>query len=325
MVFYGNGIGDAIINRPALSALGKLLPGPVRLICNSGRGEFLWRGLPFDETVTLSMEPDELGIRAFDLSLIPRRYDGCEVFATMVPWFSPSLDALVARLSPSRSYGMGAGFDVTLPLDYGKNSVELGFDVVRAAAGQHDIAGYRLPLAFDSQCERRVDRLLRGLFDLGYQHLISVHTETLETKQWSHACIEEVLCRVLERSEDLMAVMVDYRPPERMCACHEHRIIRLPGLMLENAMRIVTLSDLFFGIDSCMLHAADHAGVPGVVLFGPETEAYEFGYYWTSADHLKFVHRDDRAPIVLAIDAISRRLDALGEGVASARVAERIG
>ena len=42
-------------------------------------------------------------------------------------------------------------------------------------------------------------------------------------------------------------------------------------------MALVTEADFFLGIDSCMLHAADFAGVPSVGLFGP-TSAAEFGF-----------------------------------------------
>ena len=41
---------------------------------------------------------------------------------------------------------------------------------------------------------------------------------------------------------------------------------------------LVAESDFFIGIDSCMLHVADMARVPGVGLFGP-TSAKEFGFY----------------------------------------------
>jgi len=40
----------------------------------------------------------------------------------------------------------------------------------------------------------------------------------------------------------------------------------------------VAESDLFVGVDSCMLHVADMARIPGVGLFGP-TNAKEFGFY----------------------------------------------
>jgi ADP-heptose:LPS heptosyltransferase len=38
---------------------------------------------------------------------------------------------------------------------------------------------------------------------------------------------------------------------------------------LELAMRLVGYSDLFLGIDSCFLHAADLYRIAGVALFGP--------------------------------------------------------
>lgn len=46
------------------------------------------------------------------------------------------------------------------------------------------------------------------------------------------------------------------------------RVIPHLGLPLDLSMGLVAEADLFLGIDSCMLHAADLAPVPGVALFG---------------------------------------------------------
>ena len=296
VLFFANGLGDTIINRPAFCALAAHLPRPIRLICAEDRGLFLWRGLGIDAIHPLKIERLPDGGRLFDVASVPADWFPCEVFATMVPWFSSSLDELVRAASPRRSYGLERGFDVNIPLDYDKNSVELGFDVARAAIPGANIASYRKPLSFDAQCVAGVDRLLHKLASNGMNRIVSVHTETIANKQWDIAHFRGVLCRLLSTREDIGVVMVDYYDAGVACECHAHRIVRLPGLKLESAMNIVTRSDLFIGIDSCMLHAADLADVPGVVLFGPDTRPEEFGYYWRSAVHLRFASQDDATP-----------------------------
>lgn len=310
VVLYANGLGDTIINRPALAALAARLPRPVRLVCGNGRGDFLWNGLGFDDIVRLPMQRLDDGGRDFDLEAIPVEYGDCEVFATMVPWFSASLNGLVDRLRPARSYGLGRGFDVNLPLDYRKNSVELGFDVVRAIFADAEIGDYRVALSFDDDCERKVALLFDSIASAGYRRVLAVHTESLAGKQWSAARFRDVLCATLERCEDAVAVLVDYVPSEDICSCHAHKVLRMPGLLLQNATNIVTHCDVFLGIDSCMLHAADLAGVPGVALFGPDTDPREFGYYWTDGKHLRFSHHDDAAPVDAVIEELLRRLRA---------------
>jgi ADP-heptose:LPS heptosyltransferase len=55
------------------------------------------------------------------------------------------------------------------------------------------------------------------------------------------------------------------------------RIISLYGLPLSSCLSFVSQADLFLGIYSCMLHAADLFNIPGVGLFGP-TKYTEFGF-----------------------------------------------
>jgi ADP-heptose:LPS heptosyltransferase len=55
-------------------------------------------------------------------------------------------------------------------------------------------------------------------------------------------------------------------------------VIPCYGLSLASSCCLVAESDFFIGIDSCMLHVADLARVPGVGLFGP-TNVKEFGFY----------------------------------------------
>lgn len=49
------------------------------------------------------------------------------------------------------------------------------------------------------------------------------------------------------------------------------RLVRVERLRLGVALALVSLSDLFLGVDSCMLHMADLCRVPGVGLFGPDS------------------------------------------------------
>jgi D-sedoheptulose 7-phosphate isomerase len=56
---------------------------------------------------------------------------------------------------------------------------------------------------------------------------------------------------------------------ERITPCH--------GLPLTTSSALVELADLFLGVDSCMLHAADLFRVPSVGLFGPGGHI-EFGF-----------------------------------------------
>jgi ADP-heptose:LPS heptosyltransferase len=64
------------------------------------------------------------------------------------------------------------------------------------------------------------------------------------------------------------------------------RIFPYLGLPLDLAIGLVANADLFVGIDSSMLHAADLAGIPGVGLFGP-TRAATWGFRFGPHRHVE--------------------------------------
>jgi ADP-heptose:LPS heptosyltransferase len=64
------------------------------------------------------------------------------------------------------------------------------------------------------------------------------------------------------------------------------RVIPCCHLPIGVSLALVGLCDVFIGVDSCMLHAADLCRVPGVGLFGP-TDPVEFGYRFGRGIHVR--------------------------------------
>jgi len=84
------------------------------------------------------------------------------------------------------------------------------------------------------------------------------------------------------------------------------RVIPCYGLSLPSSCCLVAESDFFIGIDSCMLHVADMARVPGVGLFGP-TNAKEFGFY--IGPHIMI--QADGSMDKIAVDIVAEALNQL--------------
>jgi ADP-heptose:LPS heptosyltransferase len=63
------------------------------------------------------------------------------------------------------------------------------------------------------------------------------------------------------------------------------RVIPCAGLPLSVAIGLLQWGNLFIGVDSCFLHAADLFRVPGVGLFGP-TNSREFGFRFGPHRHV---------------------------------------
>jgi ADP-heptose:LPS heptosyltransferase len=88
------------------------------------------------------------------------------------------------------------------------------------------------------------------------------------------------------------------------------RIIPMLGLPLDLTMGLVANADVFVGIDSSMLHAADLARVPGVGLFGP-TRAAIWGFRFAPHRHVEMSSMAE----ITAVEVLGALEDLVGEHV----------
>src|SRR5882724_5596182 len=94
VVFFANGIGDTFLNLPALRALSTLFPTKPILICNPGAYRLCFSELSLRKVVETRLW-DEDGIRQFDPRELAADIDGCDIFISLVPWYSEPLKALL--------------------------------------------------------------------------------------------------------------------------------------------------------------------------------------------------------------------------------------
>ena len=86
-----------------------------------------------------------------------------------------------------------------------------------------------------------------------------------------------VLNEFLDEHEDFVALIVGMTRHPFDSGKHRNRVVPCAGLPLDVTIGLIAMSDLFVGVDSFALHAADLHRVPGVGLFGP-TAPGEFGF-----------------------------------------------
>ena len=127
-------------------------------------------------------------------------------------------------------------------------------------------------------------------------------------KTWGETRWVEALDAFLEKHADFVVLLVGRpkRPVDTEQWANAGRVIPCYGLSLPTSCCLVAESDFFIGIDSCMLHVADMARVPGVGLFGP-TNAKEFGFY--IGPHIMIQAGGSMEKI--EVDMVSRALDQL--------------
>ena len=201
------------------------------------------------------------------------------------------------------SIGFHPNFNEQLARDYNKHSADLAFDLPRWFDPLLKIENFAEPPLTSLHARRRARRI-RAAACLP-MHILAVHADTglwtpegsrvmgarvaaegmLGNKMWPPEQFVEVLDAFLSRHPDFIAIVVGSVDLRLDRGRNGSRIVPCCGLPLDVTFALVGTSDLFLGVDSCMLHAADLYGVPGVGLFGP-TNPGEFGFRFGPHVHL---------------------------------------
>jgi len=274
VVFFINGIGDNILNLPALRALGALFAGRLSLICCGSDSLFVFDDVPLKRAIKIRVQKSTYG-REFDADAVAAETGNCDLFLSLVPWHSESLMRLVENLRPQLSVGFISNYDIRLPLNFDQHTSELAFDVVRLFDARSRLQDFTAPPCYPAEARAEARRLREELSPGA--RVLAVHADTGQKKMWDSVKLMQTLDTFLGLHPEFTVLLVGGRPQSLDGGLCGDRVIPCYGLPLPVSMALVTESDLFLGIDSCMLHAADFAGVPSVGLFGP-TSASEFGF-----------------------------------------------
>lgn len=277
LAFFINGHGDNYLNLPALRALCRLFEGRLTLVCRQGPHLFCFDDLAVNRRITLDTRFNGEYYQ-FDAVAAAAEIGQCDLFLSLVPWCTPSLSNLLEAWGGITSIGFFENYTCRVRLDYGKPSADLAFDIVRSLKPDYRLDDFLEPLRYPTERRQDVQEIF-SMLEPGTKTL-SVHMDTLAHKTWDETRWVESLDAFLEKHADFVVLLVGH--PERAVDTEQwrngDRVIPCYGLSLPSSCCLVAESDFFAGIDSCMLHVADMARVPGVGLFGP-TNVKEFGFY----------------------------------------------
>lgn len=305
VAFFANGIGDHFLSLPTIRALAALYPERLSLVCVRRLADVFFRGLPFRQVLGANVWGAD-GWQAGVAEVVQE----CDLFLSLVPWQSDSLTLLQRQLAPETSIGFFPGYDVVLPLDYGKHSSDLAFSLPRYLDPSLQLEDFAAPPEFPPEAQRRADRI-RGMIPPGMRVLVA-HADTGEGKMWRAERFVAVLDAFLEGRPDFVVLVVGWSPQPLDGGRFGNRVVLCYKLGLDVSLCLAGKADVFLGIDSCFLHAADFCGVPGVGLFGP-TDSNEFGYRLTPHRHVCGDGGDTKmigeADVLAALDSL---LDEVG-------------
>jgi hypothetical protein len=274
VALFANGFGDSILVLPALRALTSLFGDRLALVCPYGIGQLFFSGLPLRVLHECEMIQVPEG-RVFDADQVADCLGACDLLLSLNSWHTPSVDRLLMRFSPLESVGFFPSFSVTLPRQWRRHSADSAFDIPRYLNPELRLEDFATRPVFTSRSHRRAKEI-RSLVPPGIQ-VIVVHADTAPGKMWPADRFVTVIDIFLERHPDFVAFVVGTKDLSLDGGRLGKRVMTFYGLPLDVALALVGEADLFLGIDSCILHAADMFKVPGVGLFGP-TDWAEWGF-----------------------------------------------
>ena len=270
-VFFVNRLGDQLIALPAMRALGAIFPGGMQLLLGEGIPSFFYRHLPFSEPVRVRWDGDDQ--RGIDVDRTASVAAGCDLFLCLSPARLSFVGPLARRLGACWTVGFGEGLDQRLHFADGIHALDSLFAIPQCLDPALRLDQFCGPPVFSSAAEAAAARFLASARG-PWPRVLFVHPETDPERMWARERLAWVLDRFLAERPDFMAFVSSLEPVD--LDWHGGRVRQI-DMHLELTLALMRHADLFLGVDSCFLHAADLFRIPGVALFGP-TEAWQWGF-----------------------------------------------
>lgn len=290
VVFFANGIGDHLIALPAIRALSNIFSGRLSLIVVEEAYtqifsdivfESVWFIKTFGSSGVHIMQKIGRELTPFDYEVLAKEASGCDLFISLCLWTSPYLERLIENLSPPVSVGFYPTF--TYELSEKINCFDSIFCVNHLFNPQINIEDFSNP----PYIEKKYLTLVQDLkVSMKKNKLLIVHTDTKPRKIWSADKFIRTIDKFLSVQTDYIVIIVGmhHNLPLEL-AYYKNRIFDVSGIPLELSFALLSVADLFLGVDSCMLHAADLFRVPGVGIFGP-TNPQKWGFRFAPHKHI---------------------------------------
>jgi ADP-heptose:LPS heptosyltransferase len=283
VIFFYNGIGDTFFCLPALRALTQLFNGKAILVCPANHENWWFNELLVQQIIKIDAKCTNQGFE-FDANALHQKIPDCDIFFSMVSWLSPSLIALMKLWRAKLSVGYFHNYDIFISSLMTKNSFVSNFDCVKIFDPSLHLVDFSHPPIFPEDALATAKLFLDTIVS-NDRKILSVHMETKKNKMWTLSKLSRFLDIFLEKHKDYVVLILSLSPMPIRLAKNKDRLVPVFGFNLAFKSALLSLSDLFLGVDSCLLHLADLLRIPGVGLFGP-TDPKRFGFYFSQHIHL---------------------------------------
>jgi ADP-heptose:LPS heptosyltransferase len=273
-VLFVNRLGDQLMALPAMRALATIFPDRLQLLLGEDMRRFFYRGLRFAEPVCVRWAGSDERI---DVERTAREAAPCDLLISLSGDPLSFVAPLAERLGASWTIGYGEGLDERLPYRDRAHAIDTLFAIPQCLDPALRLEEFWQPPTFSPAAEQAATRFLgsaRGPFP----RALFVHPETCPERLWASDRLAWVIERFLAERPDFMVLVASLDPVD---LGSDGRRVRWIDRHLELTLALMRYVDLFLGVDSCFLHAADLYRIPGVALFGP-TPAWQKGFRFST-------------------------------------------
>ena len=264
---HNGGIGDKFCNLPTVRAIERIYGKRCRLLCAKGDKERFYNGLKFGDIIELKLQPCRNGWE-IDIGEIMRKTGYWDLLICPNTWSSKSFDRFLTLNREKMTLGFSSRFSYQLRYSRNEHAIDTTFTVAKFLDPQ------LFPEMFTGMIEL-TDKL--PSFVLQYferasvsKKILCVHPESWNdnNKNWGIDNFCDVIDKFLFENKNFLVVFLGSKLSRSYRGVFAKRVLHFEG-NLHDALRVLQSSDIFLGIDSCMLHAADLNNTPAVGLFGP--------------------------------------------------------
>jgi hypothetical protein len=305
-VLFVNRLGDQLFSLPAMRALASLFPRGMQIFLGEDMRAFFYRGLPIGDPVVVRWDGD--GQDRIDVDRTAHAAAPCDLLVCLSPDPWSFAGPLATRLGARWTIGYGDGLHDQLRPDR-THAFERLFAIVQRLEPTLRFDDFAAPPSFSPAAEDAAARFLAAARG-AWPRALFVHPETAPERMWARDRLAWVLERFLAERPDFMVFVASLEPIDLGGSGDR---IRWIDQHLELTLALMRHMDLFLGIDSCFLHAADLYRVPGVALFGPTLD-WEKGFRFSphgrhvTADTMDAIGREHVLDVLLDVaSTIPRR------------------
>jgi ADP-heptose:LPS heptosyltransferase len=283
VAFFYNGFGDHLLTLPAIRALAALFPNRLRLVCVPSAATSFFATVAVQSFVETEIWRIN-GVRHFSADVLATRIGRCDLFISLAPWHVDAIDLLLSLIGPTHSIGFSPAFDDVLLNDARRHSADVAFGVPRWLEENLRIEEFSAPPPLPTEATLAAMSIRDSL--PARARVLVIHADTGCDKMWGIQKWRMFLDFVLNRYETFVIFVVGLSTAIVDEGWPKDRVFGFHGYSLPASFALISVADLFVGIDSCMLHAADLFRVPGVGLFGP-TRAEKWGFRFGAGRHVQ--------------------------------------